>query len=731
MQPERRHDGISRSGPRFVSQVTRLFVPTAVGTALAFFVLLFLPWKKNAEQVIEPFLKLRLPSTTTAQLIVVLLSLLAIALVTKFPRKLGHSLRLGLIMGLGWIWAPSVTSFWIAYQFHRPLLACGVLALALVVITAVNLIGRYPGSTEPAGQSMLDPDLPVPEGGEDLLGRRDLIESLVSTILLEPPPIIAVTGKYGDGKTSFLNLAIGELSRSQEMQVPIIVRFSPWMAGDSNALVLSLLNSIVAGVKRKLLVPGLSGDAARYARTLLSAVPWTERLKDLVGEPSQEGRIDALVNRIARVRRRVLVVLDDLDRMEAKELDTVLKVLRGSDKLSNITFLCALDKDEVALILKKTRPHQETNVFIEKFFPVEFRLPEIDSAQLQSFFSQRIERVLDQNALQPSGLSKSLEKLWDGGADAYFLNLRKIKLFFNKVTRSLGPIAHEVNIEDFIRLQLVRDVAPSLYDQIYRKHEYFWNRDLAFEAGFKGPSPLDEERAKKERVAEYKKMEASVPAEKQYVLLLVESMFPHFAAYRGKRAAEGLSPVEAEKNRRIFHPRSFRQYFLSKIPSELFPQKEFEKFLASVKKMNEEDAAEKFAETFQSMANEDFKRWHFMHLIENRFEEFELQVALGLCRGMARKSALWPTDAFELMIAIRSTRDTPKKIGDSAARREFLSAIVGESASGLYTLVLVRRLEESLKADPSTLAEEEQFKVVGLRSKSRCQREPNVRIGGD
>lgn len=80
----------------------------------------------------------------------------------------------------------------------------------------------------------------MPENGTDLLDRGEMIESVVSTILLQPPPIVAVTGRYGDGKTSFLNLAIGEINRSTEIEVPIIVRFSPWLAADSNALVLSL-----------------------------------------------------------------------------------------------------------------------------------------------------------------------------------------------------------------------------------------------------------------------------------------------------------------------------------------------------------------------------------------------------------------------------------------------------------------------------------------------------------
>jgi len=453
------------------SSVVRLCVSVAVGTAGAFFIsLLLVP----IGRVIATYRTSPLPPFAVSQVLVLVASLVLIGILNKLPRKIWLSLKLGLVPTSSWVWMLSVAVFWIAYENHRIRVAWASVALAVLVTITSHLISR--GSTsdaDPSQSGLLEPDLPVQENGADLLGRREIIESLVSTILLEQPGIIAVTGKYGDGKTSFLNLAIGELKKSEEIKIPVIVRFSPWLAADSNALVLSLLNSIVAEIQRSFIVPGLKGDAARYARTLLSIVPWTERLKSFVAEPSQEARIDALVNRIAKVRRRVLVVLDDLDRTEAKELETVLKLLRGSDKLSNITFLCAFEKTQVALILKTTRPDQDTTTFIEKFFPVEFRLPETEPAQLQDLFFRRIAHFLERNALPHGDLAKSIEGIWERGAGTYLRNLRRIKLFLNRIGRSLELIAHEVNIEDFIRLELVRDIEPSLYERIYRDRDRF------------------------------------------------------------------------------------------------------------------------------------------------------------------------------------------------------------------------------------------------------------------
>jgi len=665
---------------------------------------------KPAHELLNSYLP-PLPPHTLAQAIVVLILLFLMALFGKLPRKISRSVKLGLIPFPVWISVLSTAAFWVAYDSHHALLALAGIGFAALLSMASSLLTRSSPRLDKRPRS-IESDLPVPEGGEDLLGRRDIVEGLVSMILLEEPAIIALTGAYGDGKTSLLNLAVGEIRKLEGDDLPVIVRFSPWLAGDSNSLVLSLLNSIVAEIKGRFVVPGLGRDAARYARTLLGAIPKAERFRDFIGERSQEQHITALTEHISRTRRRVLVVLDDLDRMGADELETVFKVLRGSDRLSNITFLCSFDKAEVALILRSTRPKQDTDKFIEKFFQVQVPLPKLDSGQRRELFSQRIIAVLARYGLKDDTFLKSLEQMWENGAGQYFENLRRIKLFLNRVNNSLERIGMEVNTEDFIRLELIRDIMPSLYEQIYRSPEYFYKGEFGFETAFKGPFLLDENKGKQERAAFYGRI--NVPDDKQYVFGLLDSLFPDFALYRGIFGVEAGDASEAERTKRIFHPRCFRHYFLLKVPSELFSQKELSSFVASVHGVSEDGAMEAFSKTFQSIVKEEFKRWHFMHSLDNSWDEFALEVARGLCRGMAQNSALWSLDAFELMIAVRRTRTTLEKIVDSAGRLGLLRAIVRESGSDLYTLALLRRLEDQLKPDASEIAQHEQLKGLGL-----------------
>lgn len=380
---------------RLNTRALRLLRAVLTGTILAFFLALCRPLIKLGYDLLKLYL-LPIPPHARAQTLIVALLIFVAALLIRLPAKIWRSFKLGLIPFEDSLWVLSIVTFWVvALDSRHAALAIGLAAVGVVLAAATDLVVQSCSKTSPKRTSLVESDLPVPEGGEDLLGRRDIVDALVSTVLLERPSIIAVTGAYGDGKTSLLNLAVGEIRKVGGDDLPVIVRFSPWLAGDSNSLVLSLFNSIVAEVNSRFIVPGLGKDAARYTRVLLSAIPKADRLKDFIAERSQEQRIIALGEHIARTQRRILVVLDDLDRMGADELDTVFKILRGSDRLSNITFLCSFDKSEIARILQSTRPEQDTDKFMEKFFEVQVAVPKLDSDERRSLFSQRLLSILD------------------------------------------------------------------------------------------------------------------------------------------------------------------------------------------------------------------------------------------------------------------------------------------------------------------------------------------------
>jgi len=305
--------------------------------------------------------------------------------------------------------------------------------------------------------------------------------------------------------------------------------------------------------------------------------------------------------------------------------------------------------------------------------------------------------------------SQHVDRLWDSGASQYFTTLRRLKLFANKISYSLQIVEGEVNFQDFITLELIRDIYPPLYESIYVHGEYFYDYGMSaiFETWPKRLDFLDDKKALEARTTFYEELKQQVPLDRRYVFLLLATLFPLYADAQDGITRQKQSAEEAEKQQRIFHPRFFRQYFLFRVPAELFSQREFNKFLSEIKKASEEDTKKQFEDVFLRLSKEDFKRWHFMHQIDMKFSEFQLETARGLCRGMAKVASFWTADAFELFIATRCTRKTLESIRNSHEVQSFLRTIFLESSSELYTLMLLgweeKDISEQLRSDLASM----------------------------
>jgi hypothetical protein len=676
----------------------RACIAVITGTMLAFGLWLCFRLVKPNLEALRAY-KQMLPFHSIGMALTVGASLLLFAALTMALR-LWRSLTLGLVRFPMSVWVMCVAAFWLLMESSHPRLAFVPIVGGALLALALKSSGRRTSEPRRKPTDALEEDLPVPQNGVDLLGRRAIIDTLIGRVLFERPLVIAVTGPYGEGKTSFLNLLLGEIKKVDPRDLPIIVNFSPWLASDSNALVLSLLNSIVSEMNKIYMLPGLRRNAIEYARTLLSVIPKVDRFRSVLSELSQEDRITGLAKRISQTDRRVLIILDDLDRMEGKELETVFKLLRGSEAFRTFTFICAFDMIELVRILKATRPHQDIESFVEKFFQLIVPLPKVEAAQIRDLLLTKLASIVVQYEFAQKDLTKSLSDMWERGAGEYFRNLRRVKLFLNQIDHSLARIGTEVNVEDFVRLELVRDIAPSIYEEIYLNPENFYDADLAFEVAYtaKGAlATLDDTKAKQKRADYYDRILAEVPSDKQYVSQILEDLFPLFAAYKGRIGTAHVSAHEAEVKKRLFHPRYFRQYFMLKVPSELVSEEEFTAFLSEVRDASEEKAMGTFNTTFRAMVKEDFKRWHFVHRIENIFDGLSLRVARGLCRGMAQNSSIWSSDSFEFMSAVRCTLTTLSKMTVVSERESFLELLIREYGSSLCALLLVEILEKEAR----------------------------------
>jgi predicted KAP-like P-loop ATPase len=97
---------------------------------------------------------------------------------------------------------------------------------------------------------MLNPDRPISgeDDGEDLLGRGALADQLASWVRAAPKQqgfVIGVTGPWGSGKTSVLNMLACRLRDSA-----IVVPFDPWLFSGTDQLITRFFEALAGQLAR-------------------------------------------------------------------------------------------------------------------------------------------------------------------------------------------------------------------------------------------------------------------------------------------------------------------------------------------------------------------------------------------------------------------------------------------------------------------------------------------------
>jgi hypothetical protein len=287
---------------------------------------------------------------------------------------------------------------------------------------------RIPFSTD--ADSFIKVDRPIRTFSEDKLDRKPLIASLVQQLISDGAPVVALIGAYGDGKTSILYLLGLELKD----QNAIVVRFKSSLPGDDLTLVSTLFNSISKQLRTRFFVHRLRDVLGRFARRISGLVPQVPSgLKDIFSEPSQQDELQELTDKLGTLPvHRVVVLLDDMDRMQGSELRMLLKIIRATEDYPKLSFVCAFNKKALvnALIRHQVIERITLNFsstvsalpsgtavgqlaaddtragyeYLEKFFPVQVPVPKLDEGQIGKEFDARFNQFAERNGseLSPS-----------------------------------------------------------------------------------------------------------------------------------------------------------------------------------------------------------------------------------------------------------------------------------------------------------------------------------------
>lgn len=242
-------------------------------------------------------------------------------------------------------------------------------------------------------------DEPITSSEEDLLNRKidayDAAEKLLATKTENNAFTFGIVAPWGNGKTSFLYMMKEHIDAEFADDV-VTISFHPWKYGKSSNLTYLFFEEL-----SKALAPYstiFSRDIIRYARTVSSIEnPTMKFLGSILGclvPQTVEEQYEDLKKKISNIQRKIVVFIDDIDRLGANEIEELFRLVRNTSNLPFMYFVMAYDKKYVVDTLKNMFPSHSLS-YTEKILQEEFFLPIIKKNELKAVLREKLSVFLN------------------------------------------------------------------------------------------------------------------------------------------------------------------------------------------------------------------------------------------------------------------------------------------------------------------------------------------------
>ena len=401
--------------------------------------------------------------------------------------RMGRSFRLDLLMmvvlGVGShaLDFPWLTTFHAALKSADPCLALVALSFLCVVLLS-SIIRFWLRPKKMTSQLYFLSDEEVRNEEDDLLGNNAQAKSFAEAVLQCSPDsglVFGVEGPWGIGKTSFINLA--ERHWEDAEKKVIVCRFEPLRYASEPDLVAPLVRDLTAAIQSKVFAPEFGSAASRYSRLIRGKLNVSFLGFKLSLDPPQKtvaDLLDDIDNVLRRIDFRVIIIIDDLERVGSKTAKNLLFATRGAFKIPRATYLLCYNTEGLA---NRSDEELRASEFLEKFVTVQRSLF-VDDASIRKFLLSDWKQAENKSVSVPadtmvklSAVVSALEDILGGELAADYLplvgDMRKVKRFINAMLcmqiEKTDWGQTDFNKRDLINLMLLHLNYPGLFRKIY------------------------------------------------------------------------------------------------------------------------------------------------------------------------------------------------------------------------------------------------------------------------
>jgi len=427
-------------------------------------------------------------------------------------------------------------------------------------------------------------------------------ESIRNTGIIDEPIVYGVLGKWGEGKSSFMNLLFKNLESNKKEKSKSIIKykFNPWRYQSEDKLLVNffsgltkVINSDYSDDSKSSLIEKLK----KYTSAILSGtsievengfnlgwkstVKTTYKFKDTLEKLGENKDVETLNDEIDEILKshkfRIVIFLDDIDRLNKEELYLIFRLLKLIASFKNLTYIIALDDEMVAKAIYKKYGDDITDGknYLEKIINIPLTLPKIEPFDIKEELTKGLKLIFSKNKIDINEISVGGVHNYDSGTNRFLTEIdgaeqlietpRMLYRILNSFSINITALIQEVNYADLFWLEFLKlryykvynyvknnpgeFIRHGTFDAVFTDPEKIINEELL--ELFEGDNDLKKNSRKIQQV-----LERLFPLPKRKLETINAFLTELDESYKVKED-NGLSEIE----RRINHSEFFKIYF--------------------------------------------------------------------------------------------------------------------------------------------------------------------------
>lgn len=439
-------------------------------------------------------------------------------------------------------------------------------------------------------------DKPITSNTEDELKRTIFSKMLAEAILKykkEDTLVLGMCGSWGSGKSSIINLVLEEIDSKIEGQndsKPIIVKFNPWNYYDSSQLINQFFQVLLSELKlqgKKLSKVGKSLEdyssliqytqfIPKVGRFLILAEPFLKSVgKQLAKKKSVETQKRAVINALKSQSRKLLIIIDDIDRLNNAQIRAVFQLVNAVANFPNVVYLLSFDREIVARALSEEQKC-DGEEYLEKIIQVPFDIPKINRNSVVGMFYEKYTDIIKYEFSHPEFDINHMDIVLKECVYPFLDNIRDLKRILNVFEFKYNLMQGEINAVDLLAITVLELYAKKIYDWI-RVHISSEVNNILGAGVLHKSVPIEEIEKKNNHYNE--EFKAVYPENPHMMGKVIKTLFPKVAVEMNSFPISNESEIDLIKKKRIASNTKQSYYFNLSLEEIPVSQREIEESL--------------------------------------------------------------------------------------------------------------------------------------------------------